>query len=94
MRSTKPRRSPPKSPPNRLAGFCVPELVGPEHTASFVGSGRIAVLATRVMINVMPFGHDARRMITSGSCTRVQTPPRAVATPRALSALSERASSP
>jgi len=28
-------------------------LVGPEHTAPFVGSGRIAVLATPVMINIM-----------------------------------------
>jgi fluoroacetyl-CoA thioesterase len=28
-------------------------LVGPEHTASFVGSGRIAVLATPVMINII-----------------------------------------
>jgi hypothetical protein len=28
-------------------------LVGPEHTASFVESGRIAVLATPVMINVI-----------------------------------------
>jgi fluoroacetyl-CoA thioesterase len=28
-------------------------LVGPEHTASFVGSGRVAVLATPVMINVI-----------------------------------------
>jgi fluoroacetyl-CoA thioesterase len=28
-------------------------LVGPEHTASFVGSGRIAVPATLVMINVI-----------------------------------------
>ena len=28
-------------------------LVGPEHTASFVGSGRIAVLATPVMINLI-----------------------------------------
>jgi fluoroacetyl-CoA thioesterase len=28
-------------------------VVGPEHTASFVGSGRIAVLATPVMINVI-----------------------------------------
>jgi fluoroacetyl-CoA thioesterase len=27
--------------------------VGPEHTAPFVGSGRIAVLATPVMINVI-----------------------------------------
>src|SRR5271154_5087838 len=27
--------------------------VGPEHPASFVGSGRIAVLATPVMINVI-----------------------------------------
>jgi predicted thioesterase len=27
--------------------------VGPEHTAAFVGSGRIAVLATPVMINVI-----------------------------------------
>ena len=28
-------------------------MVGPEHTAPFVGSGRIAVLATPVMINVI-----------------------------------------
>src|ERR1700722_12078501 len=28
-------------------------VVGPEHTASFVGSGRIAVLATPVMINLI-----------------------------------------
>jgi fluoroacetyl-CoA thioesterase len=28
-------------------------IVGPEHTAPFVGSGRIAVLATPVMINVI-----------------------------------------
>jgi len=28
-------------------------LVGPEHTAPFVGSGRIPVLATPVMINVI-----------------------------------------
>ncbi len=28
-------------------------LVGPEHTAPFVGSGRIAVLATPVMINAI-----------------------------------------
>jgi predicted thioesterase len=28
-------------------------VVAPEHTASFVGSGRIAVLATPVMINVI-----------------------------------------
>jgi fluoroacetyl-CoA thioesterase len=28
-------------------------LVGPEHTAAFVGSGRIPVLATPVMINVI-----------------------------------------
>jgi predicted thioesterase len=28
-------------------------LVGPEHTAPFVGSGRIAVLATPVMINLI-----------------------------------------
>ena len=28
-------------------------IVGPEHTASFVGSGRIAVLATPVMINLI-----------------------------------------
>jgi fluoroacetyl-CoA thioesterase len=28
-------------------------VVGPEHTASFVGSGRIAVLATPVMINII-----------------------------------------
>jgi fluoroacetyl-CoA thioesterase len=28
-------------------------VVGPEHTARFVGSGRIAVLATPVMINVI-----------------------------------------
>jgi fluoroacetyl-CoA thioesterase len=28
-------------------------VVGPEHTATFVGSGRIAVLATPVMINLI-----------------------------------------
>src|SRR6266436_1292878 len=28
-------------------------IVGPEHTAPFVGSGRIAVLATPVMINLI-----------------------------------------
>jgi fluoroacetyl-CoA thioesterase len=28
-------------------------VVGPEHTAPFVGSGRIAVLATSVMINII-----------------------------------------
>jgi fluoroacetyl-CoA thioesterase len=28
-------------------------IVGPQHTAPFVGSGRIAVLATPVMINVI-----------------------------------------
>jgi predicted thioesterase len=28
-------------------------VVGPEHTAAFVGSGRIAVLATPVMINLI-----------------------------------------
>jgi fluoroacetyl-CoA thioesterase len=28
-------------------------LIGPEHTAAFVGSGRIPVLATPVMINVI-----------------------------------------
>jgi fluoroacetyl-CoA thioesterase len=28
-------------------------LVGPEHTAAFVGSGRLPVLATPVMINVI-----------------------------------------
>jgi predicted thioesterase len=28
-------------------------VVGPEHTAPFVGSGRIAVLATPIMINVI-----------------------------------------
>ena len=28
-------------------------VVGPEHTAPFVGSGRIAVLATTVMINLI-----------------------------------------
>lgn len=28
-------------------------VVGPEHTAPFVGSGRIAVLATPVMINII-----------------------------------------
>jgi fluoroacetyl-CoA thioesterase len=43
-----------------LLGQIVPGLtgtaeivVGPEHTAPFVGSGRIAVLATPVMINVI-----------------------------------------
>src|SRR5580692_4773213 len=46
-------------------------VVGPEHTAPFVGSGRIAVLATPVMINVieaaalaavehlLPLGHQS-----------------------------------
>ena len=46
-------------------------VVGPEHTAPFVGSGRIAVLATPVMINlieaaalaavehVLPAGHQS-----------------------------------
>jgi predicted thioesterase len=46
-------------------------VVGPEHTAPFVGSGRIAVLATPVMINLieaaalaavehlMPAGHQS-----------------------------------
>jgi predicted thioesterase len=45
---------------NTLIGQIVPGLtgtaeivVGPEHTAPFVGSGRIAVLATPVMINVI-----------------------------------------
>jgi fluoroacetyl-CoA thioesterase len=45
---------------NILLGQIVPGLtgtaeivVGPEHTAPFVGSGRIAVLATPVMINVI-----------------------------------------
>jgi fluoroacetyl-CoA thioesterase len=45
---------------NTLLGQIVPGLtgtaeivVGPEHTAPFVGSGRIAVLATPVMINVI-----------------------------------------
>ena len=48
-------------------------VVGPEHTAPFVGSGRIAVLATPVMINVieaaalnavehlLPVGHQSLR---------------------------------
>ncbi len=48
-------------------------VVGPEHTAPFVGSGRIAVLATPVMINVieaaalaaiehlLPAGHQKSR---------------------------------
>jgi fluoroacetyl-CoA thioesterase len=43
-----------------LLGQIVPGLtgtaeivVGPEHTAPFVGSGRIAVLATPVMINII-----------------------------------------
>jgi len=47
-------------------------IVGPEHTAPFVGSGRIAVLATPVMINLieaaalkavehlLPAGHQSR----------------------------------
>src|SRR6201996_7502612 len=46
-------------------------VVGPEHTAPFVGSGRIAVLATPVMINIieaaslaaiehlLPLGHQS-----------------------------------
>jgi fluoroacetyl-CoA thioesterase len=49
-----------KSGASTLLGQIVPGLtgtaeiiVGPEHTAPFVGSGRIAVLATPVMINVV-----------------------------------------
>jgi fluoroacetyl-CoA thioesterase len=49
-----------KSGARTLLGQIVPGLtgtaeiiVGPEHTAPFVGSGRIAVLATPVMINVV-----------------------------------------
>src|ERR1700734_1674908 len=46
-------------------------VIGPEHTAPFVGSGRIAVLATPVMINIieaaslaavehlLPLGHQS-----------------------------------
>jgi fluoroacetyl-CoA thioesterase len=49
-----------KSSASTVLGQVVPGLtgtaeivVGPEHTAPFVGSGRIAVLATPVMINVI-----------------------------------------
>ena len=49
-----------KSSASTVLGQIVPGLtgtaeivVGPEHTAPFVGSGRIAVLATPVMINVI-----------------------------------------
>jgi fluoroacetyl-CoA thioesterase len=49
-----------KSGASILLGQIVPGLtgtaeiiVGPEHTAPFVGSGRIAVLATPVMINIV-----------------------------------------
>jgi fluoroacetyl-CoA thioesterase len=49
-----------KSSVGAVLGQIVPGLtgtaeivVGPEHTAPFVGSGRIAVLATPVMINVI-----------------------------------------
>jgi fluoroacetyl-CoA thioesterase len=49
-----------KSGASTVLGQVVPGLtgtaeivVGPEHTAPFVGSGRIAVLATPVMINVI-----------------------------------------
>jgi fluoroacetyl-CoA thioesterase len=49
-----------KSNASTVLGQIVPGLtgtaeivVGPEHTAPFVGSGRIAVLATPVMINVI-----------------------------------------
>src|ERR1700751_1568824 len=48
-----------KSSASTVLGQIVPGLtgtaeivVGPEHTAPFVGSGRIAVLATPVMINL------------------------------------------
>ena len=49
-----------KSSASTVLGQIIPGLtgtaeivVGPEHTAPFVGSGRIAVLATPVMINVI-----------------------------------------
>lgn len=49
-----------KSSASALLGQIAPGLtgtaeivVGPEHTAPFVGSGRIAVLATPVMINII-----------------------------------------
>jgi fluoroacetyl-CoA thioesterase len=50
----------PPAPPSPVLANITPGLtgtaeivVGPEHTAPFVGSGRIAVLATPVMINVI-----------------------------------------
>src|ERR1700688_2408198 len=61
-------------------------VVGPEHTAPFVGSGRIAVLATPVMINVieaaslaaiehlLPAGHQSLGIhldVSPGAATRV-----------------------
>ena len=45
-------------------------LVGPEHTAPFVGSGRIAVLATPVMINVIEAAALALRRACRG-CRRL-----------------------
>ena len=42
-------------------------VVGPEHTASFVGSGRIAVLATPVMINLIEAAAlNAEHLLPSG----------------------------
>ena len=43
-------------------------VVGPEHTASFVGSGRIAVLATPVMINLIEAAalNAAEHLLPSG----------------------------
>ena len=43
-------------------------VVGPEHTAPFVGSGRIAVLATPVMINLIEAAalNAAEHLLPSG----------------------------
>ena len=52
-------------------------VVGPEHTAAFVGSGRIAVLATPVMINVIEFGRAQRsRTPSTGRPSKSRHPPR------------------
>src|ERR1700720_2691438 len=51
--SSTPRVSPVLSPITPGLTGTAEIVVGPEHTAPFVGSGRIAVLATPVMINVI-----------------------------------------
>jgi fluoroacetyl-CoA thioesterase len=51
--STSPRKSPSLDRVTPGLRGTAEIVVGPEHTAPFVGSGRIAVLATPVMINVI-----------------------------------------